>query len=89
MPTYRFTVFGRVQGVGYRLFVRRAAEAFDVRGWVRNADGGEVEILAHGTEENIRSFREQLEIGPSAARVERIEARSVDEHTGGSFAIVP
>ena len=74
METYRYIVSGRVQGVGFRYFVRRMAEAFDIRGSVRNRGDGSVEIVATGSAENIRSFREQIEIGPDGARVDRIEA---------------
>ena len=70
--TRRYIVRGRVQGVGFRWFTRRAAEAFDIAGWARNADDGSVEIVASGSQENLRSFKEQIEIGPSGARVDRV-----------------
>jgi acylphosphatase len=70
--TRRYLVKGRVQGVGFRWFVSRVAEAFDIAGWTRNTDDGDVEIVARGTPENLRSFKEQIEIGPDASRVDRI-----------------
>lgn len=83
MVTKRYLVHGRVQGVGFRYFARTMAEAFDMRGYVRNAQDGSVEIVASGLMENHRSFREQIEIGPSSARVDRV----VVEETGeGGFA---
>lgn len=73
MHTVRYIVHGRVQGVGFRYFTARMAEAFDIRGTVRNLEDGSVEIVASGTSENLRSFKEQIGIGPAGARVDRIE----------------
>ena len=46
--TRRVVVEGRVQGVGYRDFTRRAAERLGVAGWVRNRRDGAVEALLSG-----------------------------------------
>ena len=88
MKTRKFTVRGRVQGVGFRYFTRRMAEAFDIRGTVRNADDGSVEIVACGTDENLRSFREQIEIGPRGARVDRVEVEEKEEQRCEGFTVV-
>jgi acylphosphatase len=79
MTTYRYIVSGRVQGVGFRYFAKRAAEAFDIRGSVRNRNDGAVEIIAEGSPENLRSFREQIQIGPSSSRVDQIVAEQLSE----------
>lgn len=73
MLTVRYIVHGRVQGVGFRYFASRMAEAFDIGGTARNLGDGSVEIVASGTAENLRSFKEQIGIGPTGARVDRIE----------------
>ena len=43
-----FLIQGRVQGVGFRWFVQREARMLDLRGWVRNTEEGEVEVVASG-----------------------------------------
>jgi acylphosphatase len=70
--TRRYIVRGQVQGVGFRWFASRIADAFDIVGWARNTADGAVEIVASGSPENLRSFKEQIEIGPSSARVDQV-----------------
>ena len=40
-----YLVKGRVQGVGFRWFVQYEAARIGLRGWVRNTEDGEVEVL--------------------------------------------
>lgn len=71
-------VEGRVQGVGFRWFVRRAADELRVGGWVRNLADGSVEVSAVGDPTDVARLRERLAAGPAHARVERL----VDLHGG-------
>lgn len=64
---------GRVQGVGFRWFVRERARGLGLTGWVRNRDDGSVEVLAHGDESSLRQLRSLLGTGPSGARVSAVE----------------
>jgi acylphosphatase len=69
-------ITGRVQGVGYRWWVRRQAEALEITGWVMNADSERaVECLAEGTSEALDELERRLWIGPDGARVEQVSAR--------------
>jgi hypothetical protein len=43
-----FLIQGRVQGVGFRWYVNREASELNLRGWVRNTEEGDVEVLASG-----------------------------------------
>ena len=47
---------GRVQGVGFRYAVCRAAESFAVAGYVRNLSDGCVEVVAEGVEQELVDF---------------------------------
>ena len=67
-----FRVVGRVQGVGFREFVRRTATALGVVGWVRNEQDGSVTGLAEGPEDAVRALVAQLGVGPPASRVTRV-----------------
>ncbi len=65
----RLVLRGRVQGVGYRYFVLRKSQEFDVTGVVRNLPTGEVEVIAEGREEEVRRFFEEVKKGPASAHV--------------------
>jgi acylphosphatase len=66
-------ITGRVQGVGFRWFVREQARRCDLAGWVRNNPDGSVELHVAGDDECIERFRGAVRTGPSGARVERVE----------------
>jgi acylphosphatase len=66
-------VRGRVQGIGFRWFVREAARALDVAGWVLNRPDGSVEVEADGSEAAIQSLRAALQTGPEGAVVAALD----------------
>lgn len=67
-------VHGRVQGVGFRLFVESQARALGLTGFVRNlGDPRIVEVLAEGTRDQLDALLAQLHIGPRSSRVERVD----------------
>lgn len=68
-----FRVSGRVQGVGFRWFVVGEAERLGLRGWVRNAPDGSVEVEVEGAEEVVAELKQKLEKGPPAARVSQVQ----------------
>lgn len=69
----RAVVHGRVQGVYYRAFTARAAKALNLKGFVRNTPGGDVELEAEGERADIEQFLRQLKTGPPSAVVEKID----------------
>ena len=86
--TRRFVISGRVQGVGFRWFVEREARAIGVGGWVRNNDGGTVEVLASGSADQLSRLRKALKQGPRAARVDEVqEIEEPQEESESSFRI--
>ncbi|MEM5814910.1 MAG: tRNA pseudouridine(55) synthase TruB [Candidatus Aenigmatarchaeota archaeon] len=66
-------VYGRVQGVGYRYFVKEKAQNLYIFGYVKNLEDGTVEVLAQGREENLQKLIEELKKGPYLAKVEKID----------------
>ncbi|HME57086.1 MAG TPA: acylphosphatase [Terracidiphilus sp.] len=77
-----FLIQGRVQGVGFRWYVQRVAGQLDLRGWVRNTEDGDVEVVASGTAEELAELRASLRRGPRGARVDRL----IEHHLAESEA---
>lgn len=78
-------VSGRVQGVGFRFFVHRAATVEGLHGWVRNLPDGRVEAHAEGDFESLVRFERQLRQGPPASRIDDVvtaEAAATGHETG-------
>ena len=69
MGKIHVVVEGRVQGVGFRWFVRQRAKAGDLAGYVRNLPDGNVEVAVEGDDELVGRLRRDLERGPDGARV--------------------
>jgi acylphosphatase len=65
-------VTGWVQGVGFRWRAAAEADRLGVKGWVRNAMNGDVEVWAEGPEEKTGAFLDWLHRGPSHARVDEV-----------------
>jgi acylphosphatase len=74
-----FLIRGRVQGVGFRWFVHREAADLGLRGWVRNTDAGDVEIVAAGEAEDIAELRLELRKGSRGSRVDAVIEHELQE----------
>jgi acylphosphatase len=67
------TVHGRVQGVGFRWFVRRQAEHLGIVGWVANRADSAVEVVAEGPRATLDMLESRLREGPLAASVASVD----------------
>ena len=73
----RLWVSGRVQGVGFRWFVRRVCSELGLKGTVRNLPDGRVEVEAAGSGTALDALRERLRQGPPGARVTRLDEQEL------------
>lgn len=67
-------VHGRVQGVGFRRYVRGWARTLRLDGWVRNEADGTVRLVAEGPRAGLDRLVRLLHGGPPPAAVDRVEA---------------
>lgn len=77
----RWLVRGRVQGVGFRSFVRREADQLGLQGWTRNLADGSVEVFAQGTGADLDGLQGRLWQGPRWADVRSVEVEEASEQS--------
>ena len=74
MAAFSAKVYGLVQGVGFRYYVRRRAKELGITGYARNTpDGRAVEVMAEGATEKLNELATLLQAGPSMARVDKMD----------------
>ena len=73
MAIHHVRVIGRVQGVGFRQFVRERARALGLSGWVKNQPDGSVELLVAGDDQAAARLLDIIRRGPPYADVAAIE----------------
>jgi acylphosphatase len=84
----KIRVEGIVQGVGYRFFTQDKAREYGLKGYVKNAYDGSVEVYAEGETNILNRFIEDLKQGPRMARVEGVDVQWLDaEKEYESFTI--
>ena len=66
-------ITGKVQGVGYRYYVKLKAESLAIRGYVRNQLDGSVFVTVQGENTAVENFVKWCYKGSSAALVRGVE----------------
>ena len=73
MARLRAVVHGWVQGVGYRDFASREAVRLRLKGYIRNASDGSVEVEAEGRRVELDELLSSLRRGPRFAEVKKVD----------------
>lgn len=89
MKTVRLLISGRVQGVGYRDWVRSQALDLGLTGWVRNLRDGRVEAVAGGDDAAIAALIDRAGEGPSLAQVDRVDVSDAERPSESAFEVRP
>lgn len=83
MKRVKVKIFGSVQGIFFRANTKDLAYKLGVKGWVRNAPEGSVEVLFEGEDQAVDKIVNWCRKGPIGARVERVETK--EEKYKGEF----
>ena len=81
MKTLKINISGSVQGISFRNFVKTHADNLGVKGFVRNLNNGDVEVVVEGRDEVVNDFLKLCREGPAHAQVKETEAREI-KHEG-------
>ncbi|MEX2514604.1 MAG: acylphosphatase [Candidatus Paceibacterota bacterium] len=63
-------IYGNVQAVGLRQYLKKQADKLGLVGWVKNLDDGSVECIAQGEEGDLETFAGHIQKGPYFADVD-------------------
>ncbi|XP_075269744.1 acylphosphatase-2 isoform X1 [Opisthocomus hoazin] len=67
-----YEVFGRVQGVCFRMYTEEEARKLGVVGWVKNTSQGTVTGQVQGPEDKVNAMKSWLsKIGSPSSRIDR------------------
>ncbi|MBR7554758.1 acylphosphatase [Allobacillus sp. GCM10007491] len=85
----KFDVYGNVQGVNFRNWVKRNANFLGLSGTVKNMSDGSVEVIAFGCDKNINELKELFFTGtPRKVNVDEIKEYDWKEPTELGFSIL-
>ena len=76
-------ISGRVQGVGFRVWVEAEAVSRGLHGWVRNRRDGSVEAVFFGEDSAVGAMLEACREGPDMAGVTGVAVADTDETPSG------
>ena len=80
-------ISGKVQGVGFRAFIRREAAVLNLKGWAKNLVDGRVEVVLQGEKNQVAQMIEKLKEGPSFARVDNLRVNQEEVGDYSDFKI--
>ena len=72
MIAVHISVYGEVQGTGFRSWSEEQAQKFSLSGWARKASDGSIEIFAQGEKEKINDFVSSCWDGPNMAFIDEV-----------------
>lgn len=85
MPSARFIVSGRVQGVFFRASTRNEAQRLGLAGAASNLADGRVEVIASGSDDALSALQRWLWQGPPSAHVEDVKRESIPDREFDGF----
>jgi len=87
--TAHIVVQGKVQGIGFRQFIKDGADALGLSGTVQNQPDGEVKVVAVGEKEVIEQLIAKIEAGNGFSKISKVSVKWKEwGDAGGEFKIV-
>jgi len=78
MKITQMIVKGKVQGVFFRANTQKKATLLGLKGYVRNLENGDVQVIASGADEKIDILLDWINRSPEGAEVHDIELKTFD-----------
>ena len=88
MKTLKIRINGNVQGVFFRKFIKDKADELNIRGFARNLENGDVEIVAEGRDEIVNEMLKHCHHGPQHADVKKVYYEEIKHQGFKDFKIL-
>ena len=88
LETRQITISGRVQGVGFRNWVKKNCTNLSLVGNVRNTLDMKVEVITTGCKANLDKFCDKCQSGPILAEVKSVNIKAINLKEFSSFKII-
>lgn len=88
MRWIQLNIFGVVQGVGFRNFVKNKAKLLGIRGYVKNEFDGSVTVIAGGNDSQLESLKEFIKTGNGYSMVYKMFEKEIPPQTFDDFFIL-
>ena len=83
----KINIFGKVQGVWFRVHTKEQADKLFLSGFVQNKDDGSVYTEVSGVNKNIEKFLTWIKKGPELSKVEQVDINENNTVYTGVFKI--
>ncbi len=87
MESIEITIKGRVQGVGFRYYIKKVAQKLAVKGYVKNMPNGDVFIVAKARKDVLENFLSYCRAGPRMSNVQSIDYQKIPDVGFSGFSI--
>ncbi len=87
MKAIKGRVYGKVQGVGFRMYAYRQADRLGITGWIKNLSDGSVEFFCQASDVELSYFIDLLKRGNTSSVVENLEYHDSEITQSSSFLV--
>lgn len=81
-------IIGTVQGVFFRKFVSDNAEELKIKGFTRNLEDGNVEVVVEGEDGRVNEMVDRCKKGPGHSEVKDVKVEEMSHQGFDSFKIL-
>jgi len=88
MKTIKMIISGTVQGVFFRYFIKKEADALGLKGFARNLSDGKVEVFVEGRDETVNDMIARCRKGPANSNIKSLEYEESKHQGFKDFKII-
>lgn len=88
MKAIKGKVYGKVQGVGFRMYTYRQADRLGISGWVKNNSDGSVTFHCEGSDVDLRFFVDLVKRGNDFSNIDKVETEDAVLENLTTFEVI-